>query len=287
MSNVFCIFETEESQQAALKTLSVRGLDILRNNTSVLADTYLFRGRHLLSVKEPPEPSSIRWKDLDENVVVRFQWRFVMFLLTVAFILMSCLLVDYIRFHYGPIYAALSITAINSIAPAVCRFLTSFESHPSEGSMHASVYCKTTACLWILSAIITSYVTAFVNTLNNDRESLIPAIYAVFITEMFKTPVTQALDIPGNFQRHILAPRMPDQRRMNACFIGAFYEISERYTVSVLLHPLFASKSLVVFSLDCAAGYDERSIHELLLRRHLPIGVLFRCCNSWRPLLGR
>ncbi|KAI2489993.1 Calcium-activated chloride channel [Fragilaria crotonensis] len=54
-------------------------------------------------------------------------------------------------------------------------------------------------------------------------------MYAIFITELLKTPITKVLDLPGQFYRHILA-RAPDQRRMNAYFRGAKYHLSERYT---------------------------------------------------------
>ena len=288
VSNVFCIFETEASQQAALAALSVRGVDILRNNITAVSEVDRFRGNHLLSVQEPPEPSTIRWKDLDESLILKLRQRLVTFILTIILIVLSCLLVSYVRFQYGPGYAALAITAMNSLAPAICRYMTSLESHSSEDSMQASLYYKTTACLWILSAIITAFVTPFVDTLNNEKESLIPAMYAVFITEMLKAPITQALDISGKVKRHILAPRALDQRRMNAYFIGSPYEISERYTVSskpVKSLGLFPT-ALIPFG-TLPAGHDERIVHDVLLCGNFPCGFFLCCPDSGCSLLCR
>jgi hypothetical protein len=70
VSNIFIVFETEHAQQEALRELAVLGIDKLRNNTSALPSDLLFRGEKVLDVKEPPEPSSVRWKDLDESVMV-------------------------------------------------------------------------------------------------------------------------------------------------------------------------------------------------------------------------
>jgi hypothetical protein len=70
VSNVFVVFETEHAQQEALRELAVLGIDIFRNNTSALPSDLLFRGEKVLEVREPPEPSSVRWQDLDENTVV-------------------------------------------------------------------------------------------------------------------------------------------------------------------------------------------------------------------------
>lgn len=70
VSNVFVVFETEHAQQEALRELAVLGIDIFRNNTYALPSDLLFRGEKVLEVREPPEPSSVRWQDLDENTVV-------------------------------------------------------------------------------------------------------------------------------------------------------------------------------------------------------------------------
>jgi hypothetical protein len=113
-----------------------------------------------------------------------------------------------------------------------CEYLTEYESHSSEGEKQASLYVKITACIWVNTSIITAFVTPFADTLEDEQDSLIPAMMAIFVTEMFKTPVVQLLDISGNVKRHVLGPRAVDQKRMNTYFQGTPWLLSERYTVS-------------------------------------------------------
>jgi hypothetical protein len=65
------VYEKEASQQKALKTLQIPRLQVLRNNVSALPQKeYVFRGTHVLRVVEPPEPSSVRWPELDKSFIV-------------------------------------------------------------------------------------------------------------------------------------------------------------------------------------------------------------------------
>jgi hypothetical protein len=67
-SEVFVVYETESFQQEALKHLQVPLWQVYLNNTSALQKKeYAFRGRKVLLAVEPPEPSSVRWPDLDET----------------------------------------------------------------------------------------------------------------------------------------------------------------------------------------------------------------------------
>jgi len=150
--------------------------------------------------------------------------------LTIIFIGVACILVSWVREQYGIAYAALTISAFNSAAPTVFDKMTALESHSSEGSVQASNYYKITASMWVLTAILTAFVTPFVSTLESNSDSLIPAMYCVFITELIKTPITQALDPWGHFCRHFLAPRATNQPIMNNFFLGTEYQLSERYT---------------------------------------------------------
>ena len=159
-----------------------------------------------------------------------FQW-FLTSILTSIFIFGGCLVIRYCRERYGIRMSALAISALNCIAPYFCYFATSFEHHHHEGSLQASLYLKLTACLWAFTAIITSIVTSFASTLENDQSSVIPSLFVIYICEMLRTPLIQALDISGNINRHIFGPRASgiNQADMNRHFNGASYDLSERY----------------------------------------------------------
>lgn len=229
VSNVFITFETEQAQRQALKALSVSRWDSLKNNTNVLPEHLRFRRKHVLAVREPPEPSSVRWEDLDETMQTRLLQRIVTFVVSLALLVGGGVLIALAR-RRSPTGAALTITALNTVTPMVCRYITHHESHSSEGSKQASLYIKVTAFRWINTAIITTIITPFTDTVTDGNNFLINSIYNIFITEMLKTPIMQLLDIMGNLNRHYFGPRAPDQRRMNLRFQGGFYELAERYT---------------------------------------------------------
>lgn len=73
VSEVFVTFESEASQRRALRALSVSTLApaMATIGRVVLPDNLLFRGRHLLRVTEAPEPTAVRWEELDATLPVR------------------------------------------------------------------------------------------------------------------------------------------------------------------------------------------------------------------------
>eukprot|EP00541_Cyclophora_tenuis_P000573 CAMPEP_0116575050 /NCGR_PEP_ID=MMETSP0397-20121206/19739_1 /TAXON_ID=216820 /ORGANISM="Cyclophora tenuis, Strain ECT3854" /LENGTH=521 /DNA_ID=CAMNT_0004103893 /DNA_START=128 /DNA_END=1693 /DNA_ORIENTATION=+ len=230
VSEVFVVFETEQGKVDCLNGLATTGLSRLRNNKSVLPPERLFRGEHILSIRVPPEPSSVRWNDLDETFVVRAFQRTITSLITLAIVGATCVLVIHMRTKYGVVASALTITASTTIIPILLRLITRFESHEDEGSWQTSLYIKLTFALWVVSALLTAYITPFTDSLAYNKRALIPAMYTLFIAEMFKTPIIAVSDLYNNFKRHILGPRQLDQRRMNQKFQGAVYRLSARYT---------------------------------------------------------
>lgn len=54
---------------------------------------------------------------------------------------------------------------------------------------------------------------------------------AILISELFLTPLLRFLDISGNIQRHVIAPRALTQSEMNLNFLGTPYRLGERFTV--------------------------------------------------------
>jgi hypothetical protein len=72
VTSVFVCFESEHAQRAALSALSVSSLAPLRHKwgSPVLPKHLLFRGEHLLKVVEAPEPTAVRWHQLDTTFAV-------------------------------------------------------------------------------------------------------------------------------------------------------------------------------------------------------------------------
>ena len=59
---------------------------------------------------------------------------------------------------------------------------------------------------------------------------LIPQIYALFFAEILTVSITQLADPMGHINRHFFAPRAATQDAMNLKFVGAPWELAERYT---------------------------------------------------------
>ena len=86
-----------------------------------------------------------------------------------------------------------------------------------------------TAFRWINTAVVTQVITPFTDTLQNG-DFLIKFVYTQLMFDLFQGPLLRLTDIYGNLCKHVLAPRAPDQRRMNLYFSGGGYDIGERYT---------------------------------------------------------
>jgi hypothetical protein len=119
---------------------------------------------------------------------------------------------------------------MNIIFPLLAKFLTRKEIHRNEGSRHASLYIKITLFRWVNTAIVTTILTPFTSTLEAGDGSLLEGVYAIFISEIVTVNLLQLLDISGNINRHILAPRQNNQRDMSLCMRGTEVELAERYT---------------------------------------------------------
>ena len=58
---------------------------------------------------------------------------------------------------------------------------------------------------------------------------LIPSVHALFFSQLLLTPILQLLDIAGNLNRHVFAPRAKTQEEMNKNFAGSAMYLAERY----------------------------------------------------------
>jgi len=142
------------------------------------------------------------------------------------------LLIAHTRFRHGAAMAALVISLLNSCVPYLCKWITSLESHPEEDTRSTSRYIKITIFLFVNTAIVTSTITPFTDTVSNEPSAITHSIYAIFIFELVRGPITQLLDPTGFIYRHVLGPRTKNFRRMLLLFRGTPYELSDRYTVS-------------------------------------------------------
>lgn len=219
VARVFVTFETEEGQRAALSALSIGRLDIMRNNQASVAPSTVFKNR-LLRVGEPCEPSAVRWLDLNASTALKVLMRGFNLGMTVAMVSLAGLIVDKARFNIGSWAAAPLISVFNTLIPQIVKILMIFEPHGTEGSFQASLYLKITLFRWVNTAFLAKIITPWTSTLASSSKDVLPQINAILWSELWITPSLRLLDLWGNFQKHILAPRARNQELMNLSFQG-------------------------------------------------------------------
>jgi hypothetical protein len=149
VTTVIVTFETEAAQRKVLSIMKTAdGFD----------QKYCFRDDKFLDVDEPPEPSAIRWADLNESDTTAFVRLIIPSILTLGLIAACAFLVKEIR-SYGPVYAAVSISLLNTVFPMVAKSMTNTEIHRSHGSKQTSLYVKICLFRWVNTAIVTTIIT--------------------------------------------------------------------------------------------------------------------------------
>ena len=73
------------------------------------------------------------------------------------------------------------------------------------------------------------------STLGQESNDLLPTIYAILLADVWLSPLLRMSDWLTNIKKHILAPRARTQEEMNLWFQGTYYNIGERYTVSIFI----------------------------------------------------
>lgn len=247
------------------------------DSSSKLENLLLFRGQKVLNVKEAGEPNDVRWTDLQTSSGIRLAQYIGTTLGMVAFIAWSGFFVYSLEENYpGTYYTTFFITITNVVVPKICEFINNFESHSTEGGRQTSLYVKIALFRWFNSAIALSIVSTFIETISvedgNEEEklSLNYKVYPIIFAEMFTIPLIKLLDIMGNVRKHLLAPRARDQEEMNSHFIGAKFELAERYTdaTKVLFVSLFFSAILPeAFFLGAAALLIQFAVGKFCLMR--------------------
>mmetsp|Transcript_21234 Transcript_21234/g.32376 ORF Transcript_21234/g.32376 Transcript_21234/m.32376 type:complete len:1003 (-) Transcript_21234:251-3259(-) len=225
-TNVFVTFEYENQQRTVLSSLSV-GKIWSFFNVAEKCD-FPFRGEHVLHAEEAAEPEAVRWIYGLDSTVTRRVLQFLVTIIPLMGLLFLCgYIVSEVR-NQSVFWSGMMISIFNSIIPIAVRAINGLEIHDNEGYAQASLYFKITIFRWANTAVLTTYLAEFTDTVSD--EALINSLLAVFIAEIFTSPLIQLLDPVNHLKRHLLAPRAMNQIAMNNRFTGTFYNIAERYT---------------------------------------------------------
>jgi len=220
VTNVFVTFETEAAQRQVLTMLS--------NSSIAKHRGLLFRDKVALKAKEPDEPNTIRWQDLNVKPKMRARQQFLTTFATVIAIGVVALIIRIVN-DWNVLFSSFGIAIANVLFPVFGKLLTNFESHHTESTKQRSLYFKIALFRWVNTAVVISIITDFEKTLS-DEQGLISQIYALFFAEIVTTNAIQLADIGGHISRHFSAPRAKSQDAMNLSFQGSEVQLAERYT---------------------------------------------------------
>ena len=216
--------------------------------TSDVGGRLLFRGRHVLEIKEAVEPNDVCWRDLQIPYRVQAIQFFGTTIVLIAFMTWSGVFINNLVKNES-VRLPIFIVIINAVIPNICEVINKFESHSTEGHRQCSLYVKIALFRWFNSAIVLSIIFGFIDTISiedggkNDTHSLIYSVAPIITAELFMGPFIKVMDISGNFDKHVLAPRARDQNDMNHYFSGSPTEPADLYTdaTKVLFVALFYS----------------------------------------------
>jgi hypothetical protein len=235
-TKVYVTFETEHAQRQVLTKMTAGSFNTKMTagsfNTKKVDPRYLFRGKHVLEVHEPEEPTAIRWQELDTSRLYLRLSRAFTVIVTFGLIVAAYFAIRELYLRNQPWWASIVTTIFTSLFPVVAKLLMKLERHHSETSRQKWLFLKIAAFNVLVTTVLLSLVTPFQATLDrreNDLPGLLPSVYSLFFSQLVITPVVQLLDIGGNISRHIFAPRAKTQYEMNMCMMGTEVNLAERY----------------------------------------------------------
>lgn len=226
VKRVYAVFNTEAAQRACLEAHN-RGLARrLLGSLGLGARGPEFQPGMALRVREPVEPSEIRYEAFDVRAWERGLRYTVSTLLAVTSLGVSYALLRWARGR--PIYTAVVTSGMNFALPIFMKTVVAlFEVHIDQSDAQDSCLQKLVVARIFAVVIIKYLVTDYAATMTADT---LGAIVSILIADALVNPLVHVANLPGHFKRWVLAPRAKTQREMNLFFAGSEWSLAERYT---------------------------------------------------------
>jgi hypothetical protein len=232
VTKIFLTFQTEAAQRQILAKMAVGTLDALNNNLKAVDPRYLFRGKYVLEVREPDEPTAIRWHELNTSTLEILARKIATSVVTGGFIVAAFYAIRKLYLIDQPWFASIVTTLCTSMFPIVADILMKFEKHHTETSRQQWLFVKIASFNILVTTVLLALITPFQATLDKRQNSLpglLPAVQSLFVSQLCITPLVQMLDIGGNISRHLKAPRATTQEEMDRCMRGTPVHLAARY----------------------------------------------------------
>lgn len=157
VKNVFVTFAKEKTKNRILENFALGNWTIRRNNTDHMINTnrgtLCFDGTQILKCREPDEPATIRWKDLNSHFSVRLVQMIATNVIASVGMYVTAQLIAW-AYEIDTVLGTSTISISNLVFPEFAKWLTDFESHFSEGDKQTSLYFKIALFRWINTAIL-------------------------------------------------------------------------------------------------------------------------------------
>lgn len=226
---VIVTFASEDAQRRALEAYDVSALRRwIANATGIESqETPKAFGGTVLSVSKPVEPSEILWHNSHVPGYERFA-RLCCSVLVVGAALVVVVLVTNALKTEWKFTLSIFITAVNAVLPPFIKVVTTtVERHVDFGDVQDSMYIKLLSARWVNTALAVFISYGPRNRLSNDALS---QVMLILLFDAFLGPLIRIFDPYDLFLRRLVSPLQPTQRAMNRFWIGAEWNIAERYT---------------------------------------------------------
>ncbi|CAM9360856.1 unnamed protein product [Phaeothamnion confervicola] len=223
---VFVVFEAEEGQRRALKSLTTGYIPAALDLPGLVRDDHRFRGRNVLNIGEAVEPSEVVWQNLDIGPGYRLLQQALTVLLTLGVVTAAFFAISALD-DSSSTYAAFGASALSSGLPGVIKALVRIEKHVDASDQQESLVLKLLAARLATTAIIIFLTTEWYTWLHEDSLS---AVQTILLSDALLDPTVKLLNIEGLIRKHWSAPAAPTQEAANAYMEGVVWNLGERYT---------------------------------------------------------
>ena len=227
---VVVTFATEASLERALQTFEVSAVRRLFSNwTGIeLDDTPIDFEGTVLQVTKPVEPSEILWHNSHYRALDRILRMAATFGITAAGLVAIYSVASAVQKKFPGFGPAILVPLVNAALPPVLSALSrALEKHKEFGNAQDALFVKLTLARWFNTVLILFVTNSPRTRMATDT---ISGVMIVLLSDAFFTPLLNLFDPFDLFMRYVVAPRQATQRAMNRLWVGADWNIAERYT---------------------------------------------------------
>ncbi|KAH8049426.1 hypothetical protein JL722_11957 [Aureococcus anophagefferens] len=229
LATVVVTFAFEKGMQRALETFEVSAVRRIFSNVTGYESKntpVAFEGT-VLNVSRPVEPEELFWHNSHYKVGNRVARVLASFAATAGALACFCLVAVYLEGKF-PFALAVFVTVVNGGLPTFLKALSdSVEKHKDFGDQQDAMFLKLIVARWTNTAIA-----VFVSYGPRTRlsEAALNQIMLILLSDAFLAPLLRVYDPYDLFMRYVVSRGQPTQRACNRFWIGADWNIAERYT---------------------------------------------------------